>query len=64
MQRLKQWVLHPYFSYFYLFAVVFCVVLLLALPPRDPFVFVAIALGVMVFILQRYRKRLLSKKKG
>lgn len=64
MERLRQLVLHPYFSYVYLFTIVFCIVALLALPPDDPFALAAIALGVLVFILHRYRKRLLQERKG
>lgn len=61
MHRLRKFVLHPYFSYIYLFTIVFCIVMLLALPPNDPFVMVAVALGLLIFILQQYRKHLLKK---
>lgn len=62
MDRLRSLVLHPYFPYVYLFTVVFCVVALLTLPANHPFIPAAILIGIVVFVLQRYRKRLLSKQ--
>lgn len=62
MQGLKRLVLHPYFPYVYLFTIVFCIVALLALPANHPFVAASIVLGIGAFLLQRYRKRLISEK--
>lgn len=64
MRGLRQLVLHPYFTYVYLFTIVFCIVALLALPAGHPFAPAAILLGIIAFILQRYRKRLQNEKNG
>ncbi len=61
MNKLKQIIIHPYFSYAYVFVVVFCIISLLTLPQGDPVVICAVIAGIVMFGLHRYRKHLLKK---
>ena len=62
MERLQNLIKHPYFSYFYLFVVVFCLICLLALPKGHTLTTYAVAAGVVMFALHRYRKWLLKRR--
>lgn len=56
MGRLHRLIKHPYFSYLYVFVVVFCLICLLALPQGHPLTTYAVIVGILMFVLQRYRK--------
>ncbi|MBK1438509.1 hypothetical protein JHJ32_00790 [Parapedobacter sp. ISTM3] len=62
MKKLQQIITHPYFSYVYLFVVVFCIICLLVLPQGHPLTTGAVAVGLALFVLHRYRKYLLRKQ--
>jgi len=61
MEKLKQLIKHPYFSYLYLFVVVFCLICLLVLPTGHPLTTGAVIAGVLMFVLHRYRRTLLNR---
>lgn len=63
MNKFQKLIIHPYFSYLYLFVVVFCIICLLTLPQGDSLTTYAVAAGLALFVLQRYRKYLLANKK-
>ncbi len=62
MEKLKGLIKHPYFSYLYLFVVVFCLICLLALPQGHPLTIYAVIVGVVMFALHRYRRWLLKQQ--
>ena len=62
MERLQKIIIHPYFSYLYVFVVIFCVISLLILPQGHPLTTYAVALGLVMFALHRYRKYLLKRR--
>lgn len=62
MGRLQSLIKHPYFSYLYVFVVVFCLICLLALPQGHPLTTCAVIAGVVMFALHRYRKWLLKRQ--
>ncbi|MEC3878028.1 hypothetical protein [Parapedobacter sp. 10938] len=61
MGRLQNLIKHPYFSYFYVFVVVFCLICLLTLPQGHTLTTYAVIAGVLMFVLHRYRKWLLKQ---
>ncbi len=63
MNKFQKLIIHPYFSYLYLFVVVFCIICLLVLPQGDSLTTYAVSTGLVLFILHRYRKYLLANKK-
>lgn len=56
MERFKHLIKHPYFSYLYVFVVVFCLICLLALPQGHLLTTYAMIAGIAMFVLHRYRK--------
>ncbi|GGG78895.1 hypothetical protein GCM10007415_08740 [Parapedobacter pyrenivorans] len=62
MEKLQKIILHPYFSYGYVFVVIFCIFSLLALPQGHPLITLGVASGLVMFALQRYRKYLLKRR--
>ncbi|MFC3199678.1 hypothetical protein ACFOET_18820 [Parapedobacter deserti] len=63
MNKLQQIILHPFFSYLYLFVVVFGIICLLVLPQGHPLITCAVSMGLAMFVLHRYRRYLLRKRK-
>jgi len=61
MEKLRQLIRHPYFSYVYVFVIVFCLICLLVLPQGHPLTTSAVIAGLLMFGLQRYRKWLLKQ---
>ncbi len=62
MEKLQQIITHHYFSYLYVFVVIFCVISLLVLPQGHPLITYAVAVGIAMFALQQYRKYLLKRR--
>ena len=62
MNKLHQIITHPYFSYAYVFVIIFCIISLLFLPQGHPIVPYAVVIGVIMFGLHRYRRQLLKKR--
>lgn len=61
MNKIQKIIAHSYFAYAYVFVVVFCIISLLFLPKGHPVIPVAVIVGVVMYILHRYRRRLLKK---
>jgi len=62
MNKFQKIIVHPYFSYLYVFVILFCIISLLVLPPGHPLITYAVAAGIVLFVLHRYRKHLLRSK--
>ncbi|SEL78184.1 hypothetical protein [Parapedobacter koreensis] len=62
MNKLQRIITHPYFSYLYVFVVVFCIIALLVLPQGHPLITCAVSIGLILFVVHRYRKYLLKNR--
>lgn len=62
MDRFKGFLLSKYFTFLSIFLIIFCITSVLLLDVRHPLYLVSIVTGLTVFLLQRYRKRLLADK--
>lgn len=62
MNKLQKIIIHPYFSYLYVFVVIFCIICLLVLPQGHPLMTYAVSAGLAMFVLHRYRRYLLSRR--
>lgn len=62
MNKLQKIIIHPFFSYLYVFVVVFCIICLLVLPTGHPLVTYAVSMGLVMFVLHRYRRYLLRNR--
>ena len=61
MEKLQKLIIHPYFSYVYVFVIVFCIISLLVLRHGHPLTTCAVIAGLLMFGLHRYRKYLLKR---
>ncbi len=62
MNWLQRLVLSTYFAYLAVFLIVFCIAALLLLKPSHPVFRFSIICGIVIFILQRYRKSIVTHK--
>lgn len=62
MNKFQKIITHPYFSYLYVFVVIFCLISLLVLPQGHPVIQYAVAGGIVLFALHQYRKYLLKHR--
>lgn len=56
--RFDQFLLSRYFTFISIFLVVFCIISVLVLNSSHPLYWGSFIMGIILFILQRYRKKL------
>ncbi len=61
MDKFKQYLLHPNFSYIYLFLVVICAASFFTMDDEHPFKKYIFPIVIILFIIQRYRRYLMQR---
>lgn len=61
MDTFKRFLMSRYFTYLSVFLIVFSITSVLLLDIKHPLYIFSIGCGIIVFILQRYRKSLMKK---
>ncbi len=58
MNSFKKFILSSYFTFLTVFLIIFCLTSVLLLNPEHPLYLFSIGCGLLVFILQKYKKKL------
>ncbi len=61
MNKFNQILVHPNFSYIYLFLVVICAVSFFVIDEKHPFKTYIFPIVIVLFLLQRYRRYLIQR---